>query len=81
VECISKGKAHKRYGFGVKASIAIINKGNFLVGGSLFFGTDVPPPHIYNISSQFNHWLRGGWLKDYQMCGNGSILCPNWIMI
>ena len=33
VECINKGKAHKRYEFGVKASIATTNKSNFVVGG------------------------------------------------
>ncbi len=33
VECISKGKAHKRYEFGVKASIVTTNKSNFVVGG------------------------------------------------
>ena len=33
VECISKGKAHKRYEFGVKASITTTNKSNFVVGG------------------------------------------------
>ena len=33
VECISKGKVHKRYEFGVKASIATTNKSNFVVGG------------------------------------------------
>jgi IS5 family transposase len=33
VECISKGKAHKRYEFGVKASIAATHRSNFLVGG------------------------------------------------
>jgi len=33
VECISKGKAHKRYKFGVKASIAVTNRRNFVVGG------------------------------------------------
>ena len=33
VECINKGKAHKRYEFGVKASIAATNKSNFVVGG------------------------------------------------
>lgn len=33
VECISKGKAHKRYEFGVKASIATTNKSNVVVGG------------------------------------------------
>ena len=33
VECIAKGKAHKRYEFGVKVSIATTNKNNFAVGG------------------------------------------------
>ena len=33
MECISKGKAHKRYEFGVKASIAVTNRSNFVVGG------------------------------------------------
>ena len=33
VECISKGKAHKRYEFGVKASIAVTNRSSFVVGG------------------------------------------------
>jgi transposase, IS5 family len=32
VECIGKGKAHKKYEFGVKASIAITHKSNFVVG-------------------------------------------------
>jgi IS5 family transposase len=33
VECISKSKAHKRYEFGVKVSVATTNKGNFIAGG------------------------------------------------
>lgn len=33
VECISKGKAHKRYEFGVKVGIAVTNKSSFVVGG------------------------------------------------
>ena len=33
VECISKGKSHQRYEFGVKASIAVTNRSNFVVGG------------------------------------------------
>jgi len=33
VECISKDKAHKRYEFGVKANIAVTNRGNLVVGG------------------------------------------------
>lgn len=32
VECISKGKAHKKYEFGVKVSVARTNRDNFVVG-------------------------------------------------
>ena len=32
VECISKGKAHKKYEFGVKVSVATTNRDNFVVG-------------------------------------------------
>ena len=32
VECISKGKTHKPYEFGVKASIAVTNKEGFVIG-------------------------------------------------
>lgn len=32
VECIAKGKAHKRYEFGVKVSIATTNRSNLVVG-------------------------------------------------
>lgn len=35
VQCISKGKAHKRYEFGQKVSIATTNRGNWIVGISL----------------------------------------------
>jgi IS5 family transposase len=32
VECIAKGKVHKRYEFGVKASVTITNRSNLVVG-------------------------------------------------
>jgi IS5 family transposase len=32
VECIAKGKAHKKYEFGVKVSLAVTQKDNFIVG-------------------------------------------------
>jgi IS5 family transposase len=32
VECIAKGKVHKKYEFGVKTSIATTHKKNFIVG-------------------------------------------------
>lgn len=37
-ECISKGKAHKRYEFGCKASIATTNKSNWIVGARAVHG-------------------------------------------
>lgn len=38
VECIAKGKAHKKYEFGVKTSIATTHKSNFVVGITTFAG-------------------------------------------
>ncbi len=35
VQCISKGKAHKRYEFGQKVGIATTNRGNWIVGAKL----------------------------------------------
>lgn len=38
VECIAKGKAHKKYEFGCKVSMASTNKGNFIVGALAHHG-------------------------------------------
>lgn len=38
VDCISKGKAHKRYEFGVKASIAVTARESFIVGARSYPG-------------------------------------------
>lgn len=38
VECISKGKAHKKYEFGVKAGVTVTNKSNFVIGARSFPG-------------------------------------------
>jgi IS5 family transposase len=38
VQCISKGKAHKRYEFGQKVAIATTNGGNWMVAAKLFPG-------------------------------------------
>lgn len=32
VECLAKGKAHKRYEFGVKASFVTTNRSNLVIG-------------------------------------------------
>lgn len=39
VECIGKGKAHKPYEFGVKASIAVTHRSGLIVGARTFPGT------------------------------------------
>ncbi len=38
VECISKGKAHKRYEFGCKVSVAATSRGGWIVGAKAFHG-------------------------------------------
>ena len=38
VECIAKGKAHKKYEFGCKASYATTNKSNFVIGAMALHG-------------------------------------------
>ena len=38
VECISKGKAHKRYEFGCKVSVAVTNANNWVVGVQALHG-------------------------------------------
>ena len=38
VECIAKGKAHKKYEFGCKASLASTNKSNFIVAAKAHHG-------------------------------------------
>lgn len=38
VQCISKGKAHKRYEFGQKVAVATTNRGNWIVAAALMKG-------------------------------------------
>lgn len=38
VECIAKGKSHKKYEFGCKMSLAVTNKSNFIVGALALHG-------------------------------------------
>jgi transposase, IS5 family len=39
VECLAKGKAHKKYEFGVKVSLAVTHRDNFIVGAHSTPGT------------------------------------------
>jgi IS5 family transposase len=38
VECISKGKAHKRYEFGCKVSLSVTHKNNWITSSSALYG-------------------------------------------
>jgi len=38
VECIAKGKAHKKYEFGCKVSVAVTSKGGWFIGAKAFHG-------------------------------------------
>lgn len=38
MECIAKGKAHKKYEFGVKSSLVTTHKSNFVIGITTFSG-------------------------------------------
>ena len=39
VECLSKGKAHKKYEFGCKVSVVTTSRDNFVIGAKAFHGT------------------------------------------
>ena len=55
VECISKGKAHKRYEFGVKVGVAVTNRSNFVLGGLAFPGN---PYDGHTLSTQLDQVER-----------------------
>jgi len=58
VECISKGKAHKRYEFGCKTSVATTSKSNWIVGTQALHGNPYD-----------GHTLRGAIGQVEQLTG------------
>jgi len=58
VECISKGKAHKRYEFGCKVSLATTSRDNWIVGVQALHGNPYD-----------GHTLSGCISKIKQFCG------------
>ena len=59
VECIAKGKLHKRYEFGCKASIATTSAGNWMVGAQSL------PGRPYD-----GHTLTGALAQVHQLTGH-----------
>ena len=59
VECIAKGKAHKRYEFGVKVGMATTSRDNWIVGIGAFHGN---PYDGHTLSATLNKVERStGW--------------------
>ncbi len=52
VECISKGKVHKKYEFGVKVGITVTNKSNFVLGARSFPGNPYDGHTLYSCLEQ-----------------------------
>jgi len=52
VECIAKGKAHKKYEFGCKASYATTNKSNFIIGAMALHGKPYDGHTLKSVLSQ-----------------------------
>jgi IS5 family transposase len=59
VECLAKGKAHKRYEFGCKASVAATSKSNWIVGAHALHGNPYD-----------GHTLRGAITQVERLTGH-----------
>lgn len=66
VECIAKGKAHKRYEFGCKASVATTSKTNWIVGAHALHGNPYD-----------GHTLEGAIAQIEQLTG----MAPRDVMV
>ncbi len=69
VECIAKGKAHKRYEFGCKASFVTTSKGNWIVGAQALHGNPYDGHTLAGAISQAER-LTDVKLQDV-MCDQG----------
>jgi IS5 family transposase len=54
VECISKGKAHKRYEFGNKVSVAVTSRGGWFVGAMALHGNPYDGHTLSKAAEQVN---------------------------
>ena len=59
VECLSKGKAHKKYEFGCKASYVTSSKGNFVLGAKAFHGNPHDSRTLKEAMNQANRFFPG----------------------
>ncbi len=65
VECIAKGKAHKKYEFGCKVGVTTSSKGNFVIGVKAFHGNPFDGHTLKESLNQVKSFLPEGIsLKD-----------------
>ena|SRR3989339_1891192 len=69
VECISKGKAHKRYEFGCKVSVASTSRDNWIVGIQAHHGNPYDGHTLESILTQVKQ--STGWQVKDAYCDKG----------
>lgn len=87
VECISKGKKHKRFEFGVKVSLTTTSKDNWIVGcktmfnnpydGSTLMDATLQAENIANIDVK-NILVDGGYRGKKYHLENKNVLCSKY---
>ncbi len=69
VECIAKGKAHKRYEFGCKVSLATTSRDNWLIGIEALHGNPYDGHTLQSILDQVKRLT--GWESKEVYCDRG----------
>jgi len=69
VECISKGKAHKRYEFGCKVSVATTSRDNWVVGIQALHGNPYDGHTLPIVMEQIQEGT--GWVPKEAYCDRG----------
>jgi IS5 family transposase len=69
VECISKGKAHKRYEFGCKVSVATTSRDNWVIGIQAHHGNPYDGHTLGSVLAQIERGL--GWRPKEVYCDRG----------
>jgi len=62
VECLTKGKVHKRYEFGNKVSFSVTGRGSWLIGAKSFFGNPFDGKTLRESVRQVER-LTGEWIE------------------
>ena len=68
VDCISKGKAHKRYEFGCKVSVAATSRGGWFVGARAFHGN---PYDGHTLSESLQQVIRLSRIPEHVYVDQG----------